>query len=269
MIRDKPLRNSILMASLWAALLWVVFILDEMLWLDLPRFGIYPASMKGLIGILVAPLVHGSLEHLVANTLPVLILGSALFYGYPRSRWWTLSLIWLLSGAGVWWLGRPSYHFGASGVVHGLLFFLFIGGAIRRDRLSVVLCMVAFSMYGGMLLTIFPTEPQISFEAHFCGAVAGVLCAILFRNRDPKSLQKKYSWEQTPRYEEDPLIGDLWMTERQRLQLARDQAAREAERDLASDADYVETDNSRQFFGTEQYTIDRPLGDPKRQQGKT
>lgn len=229
------------MAALWAGLLWLVHLLNISLWLDLARFGIYPGRAEGLIGVIAAPLVHASLEHLLANTLPVLILGSALFYGYPKSRWWTLLLIWMLSGLGVWWLGRPSYHLGASGVVHGLLFFLFIGGAIRRDKLSMVLCMVAFSMYGGMLMTIFPTEPEISFESHFFGAVAGVICAVLFQHWDPKAKPKQYSWEKTHRYEEDPLIGDLWMTEKQRAKLQREQAMAQAEREAATNADFIET----------------------------
>jgi membrane associated rhomboid family serine protease len=241
MIRDHQLRNSILVATVWTGLLWLVHILNVSLWLDPARFGIYPGKVESLIGVITAPLVHASLEHLLANTLPVLILGSALFYGYPKSRWWTLLLIWLLSGLGVWWLGRPSYHFGASGVIHGLLFFLFIGGVIRRDKLSIVLCMVAFSMYGGMLMTIFPTEPEISFESHFFGAVAGVLGAVLFQRWDPKAKPKQYSWEKTPWYEEDPLIGDLWMTEKQRAKLQREQSMAQAEREAATDADFAET----------------------------
>jgi len=239
MTRDNPLRSSILLALVWVSVLWLIRIFEVVLRIDLTHLGIYPRSPEGLIGILVAPLVHASLDHLVANTLPVLILGSALFYGYPRSRWWTLSLIWLLSGFGVWWLGRQSYHFGVSGVVHGLLFFLFVGGMIRRDRQSIVLCMVAFSMYGGMLMTIFPTEPEISFESHFCGAVAGVVCALLFHRWDPKAPAKKYSWERTPREEDDSLIGDLWMTEKQRAKLVLDREKMDAEREAAVDADYT------------------------------
>jgi len=240
MIRDNPLRSSILLALVWVGMLWLVRIFEVVLHIDLSHLGIYPRSPEGLVGILVAPLVHASLDHLLANTLPVLILGSALFYGYPRSRWWTLSLIWFLSGLGVWWLGRQSYHFGASGIVHGLLFFLFVSGMIRRDRQSIVLCMVAFSMYGGMLMTIFPAEPEISFESHFCGAVAGVLCALLFHRWDPKTVSKKYSWERAPLQEDDPLIGDLWMTEKQRAKLAWDRHKMDAEKEAAADADFIE-----------------------------
>jgi len=259
MIRDNPLRSSILLALIWVAMLWLVRISEVVLHVDLTHLGIYPRSAEGFIGIFAAPLVHASFDHLLANTLPVLILGSALFYGYPRSRWWTLTLIWILSGAGVWWLGRQSYHFGVSGVVHGLLFYLFVGGLIRRDRLSIVLCMVAFSMYGGMLMTIFPTEPEISFESHFCGAVAGVLCALLFQRWDPKAVTRKYSWERTPAETDDPLIGDLWMTEKQRAKLAWDRRRLDAEREAAVDADFVELiDSERRRNADEQGTSEAP-----------
>jgi hypothetical protein len=100
--------------------------------------------------------------------------------------------------------------------------------------------MVAFSMYGGMLMTIFPTEPEISFESHFFGAVAGVICAVLFQRWDPKTKSKQYSWEKTPHYEEDPVIGDLWMTEKQRARLQQEQAIVQAEREAAADADFTD-----------------------------
>lgn len=241
---DNRLRNSIVAATWMVGVLWWVFVTGRLLDLDLARFGVLPQNPRGLIGVLLAPLIHASWEHLLANTLPMLILGSALFYGYPRSRTPTLLLIWILSGLGVWLWGRPNLHFGASGIAHGLLFFLFISGVIRRDNLSIVLCFVAFSMYGGMLMTIFPTEPEISFESHFFGAAAGTLCAALFHRWDPKIKPRTYSWEQTPE-QEDPLIGDLWMTERQRARHEREQAEREAEIAAAQEAEFIEVDDDR------------------------
>jgi hypothetical protein len=144
-----------------------------------------------------------------------------LLYGYPKSRWWVLSTIWLMSGIGVWLFARQTYHLGASGLTHGIFFYLFIGGILRRDKLSIVLLMIAFFMYGGMLLTIFPREPGISYEYHFFGAIGGTISALIFRHRDPKSAPKTYSWEQQigDGYmieEEDLIIGDQWKTEEQK-----------------------------------------------------
>ncbi|MEH6468250.1 MAG: rhomboid family intramembrane serine protease, partial [Porticoccus sp.] len=101
---------------------------------DLHSLGVYPQTLTGLIGILTGPLIHGSWQHVIGNTLPLLLLGSILIYGYPKSRWWALAIIWLLSGLGVWLFARNSYHFGASGLTHGMFFYLFIGGILRRDK---------------------------------------------------------------------------------------------------------------------------------------
>ncbi|HET9033754.1 MAG TPA: rhomboid family intramembrane serine protease, partial [Dokdonella sp.] len=77
----------------------------------------------------------------------------------------------------------------------GLMFFLFLIGLLRRDRLGVAISMVVFFFYGGMLLTVLPREEHVSFEYHLAGAVVGALAAILFFRLDPKPVRKRYSWE--------------------------------------------------------------------------
>ncbi len=109
-----------------------------------------------------------------------------------------------------WLMARQNLHFGASGLTHGMFFFLLVGGLMRRDLQSMALLMIAFFMYGTMVLTIFPRDPQISFESHFFGAMGGVLAALLFRSYDPQPLKKVYSWDFESEEEEDPVIGDLW-----------------------------------------------------------
>tara|TARA_R110001592_G_scaffold320639_2_gene598814 strand:- start:142378 stop:143079 length:702 start_codon:yes stop_codon:yes gene_type:complete len=218
---DSSLQQSILTATGFAALIWWLKICEVMFGWDLHQLGIYPQSPNGLIGIFTGPLIHGSWAHVTGNTLSLLLLGSMLLYGYPKSRWWTLSIIWLVSGVGVWLFARQTYHFGASGLTHGMFFYLFVGGILRRDKRSIVLLMIAFFMYGGMLLTIFPREPDISYEYHFFGALGGVLSAFIFKQRDPKLKEKTYSWEQQSGNgyvleEEDLIIGDQWKTEKQK-----------------------------------------------------
>lgn len=213
---------SIRIAAGFVFLIWIIELAEVLFSLDLHLLGVYPRSLDGLIGILTAPLIHGSWQHLMGNSAPILLLGAGLIFGYPKSRWWTLALIWLLSGAGVWLLGRESYHFGASGLTHGMFFFLLVSGILRRDRRSAALLMVAFFMYSGMLFTIFPGKTGVSFESHLFGALAGVLCAVIFRHWDPKPERKRYSWqrsaeEQSSNIEEDdPIIGDQWKLESQR-----------------------------------------------------
>ena len=218
---DTSLQQSIFTATAFVVLIWWLKICEVMFGWDLHQLGIYPQSPNGLIGILTGPLIHGSWGHVTGNTLSLLLLGSMLLYGYPKSRWWTLSIIWLVSGVGVWLFARQTYHFGASGLTHGMFFYLFVGGILRRDKRSIVLLMIAFFMYGGMLLTIFPREPDISYEYHFFGALGGALSAFIFKQRDPKLKETTYSWEQQSGdgyviEEEDLLIGDQWKTEKQK-----------------------------------------------------
>lgn len=207
--RERLHRAFLAVAALTAALWWIK-VLDRVGGWDLGALGIQPRELAGLVGVLTAPLVHGSFEHLFANTLPLLVLGTLLLYGYPRARWPALGLIWLLSGLGVWLVGRDSTHIGMSGVTHGLMFFLFIAGLVRRDRLAVALSMVAFFLYGGMVWGIFPAERGVSWEYHLFGALAGVLTAILLRKLDAPPPVKRYTWEDEAAEAEDPVIGDQW-----------------------------------------------------------
>jgi membrane associated rhomboid family serine protease len=210
MTTTNSIRSSIIIAASFAAVIIGLKLIETLLGLDLYQYGVYPRSQQGLIGILVAPLIHGSWQHVLANTLPTVFLGSLLIYGYPSSRWWALAGIWLLSGLGVWLFARSSYHVGASGIAHGMFFYLFIGGFLRRDKRSAALLMLAFYLYGGMLLTIFPRDPRVSFESHLFGALAGALCAFAFRHWDPKPPRKRYSWEDEPdEDEEDYPPGDI------------------------------------------------------------
>ena len=115
---------------------------------------------------------------------------------YPRATLRALPLVWLGSGLGAWWLGTAgSHHLGASGLTHGLMFLVLVLGLLRRDRPAIAAAMIAFLLYGGMLLTILPREAGISWQSHLGGAVAGVLAAWLFRKLDPQPPRKRYSWE--------------------------------------------------------------------------
>lgn len=215
--RNRSITRCLLAALGLAALLWWIHVNAWLMDWNLAGLGVYPGRITGLIGLLTAPLIHGSFQHLVSNTPPLILLGTGLFYGYPRSWYLVLPILWVGSGLGIWLIGRESFHFGASGVTTGLMFFLFFAGVVRRDRLSVVLSMLSFFMYGSMIWGIFPREPGISFEAHFSGAVLGVACAFLFRNRDPRMpwRRRRYSWEEEEDYE-DPIIGDEWKLPEQR-----------------------------------------------------
>lgn len=163
---------------------------------DVRPFTIAPLSADGLLGILTAPLLHGSLEHIAANASALLILGTLAGAVYPRATLWAVPLVWLGAGLGPWLLADPGTHtLGASGLTHGLMFMVFMLGLLRRDRAAIAAGMIAFLFYGGMVLTVLPREAGVSWQAHMGGAVAGLVAAFLFRRLDPELPKKKYSWE--------------------------------------------------------------------------
>ena len=155
-----------------------------------------PRSVEGLLGVLAAPLLHGSVEHIVANSIAVLMLGTLAGTVYPKATVRAMPLLWIGSGLGAWLLGNAgSHHLGASGVTHGLGFLVFVLGLLRRDRAAIAAGMLAFLFYGGMLMTILPREAGISWESHLGGAIGGVIAAFLFRHADPLAAKPTYSWE--------------------------------------------------------------------------
>ncbi len=172
---------------------------------DIRPWAVQPGSLGGWLGLLTAPLLHGSPEHLAANAISLLMLGTLAGGIYPRATVRALPLIWLGSGVSAWLLGGVgSHHLGASGLTHGLMFLVFVLGLLRRDRPAVAAAMIAFLLYGGMLLTVLPREAGVSWQAHLGGAVAGVLAAFIWRRLDPQAPRRKYSWE----IEEDAALPD-------------------------------------------------------------
>jgi len=192
----ERVRYAVLGALALLGGMWLAWLLAWLFGWSLDDLGITPRETTGLIGILTAPLAHASFAHLMSNTLPIGLLATLTLYVYPRASRLALPLIWLVSGLGVWLFARSSVHVGASGIAHGLMFFLFVMGLIRRDRLAVVTSLAVFFLYGGMLLSVLPGEEHVSFEYHLAGALAGVLAATLLHTRDPLPPRKRYSWEE-------------------------------------------------------------------------
>jgi len=200
---SQRFRGAALLATAFVAALWWIRLLEQVLG-EFPSLTLRPRDPWGAIGILTAPLLHASFGHLLSNTLPLLILITLSLAVVPRASKRAFVLIWLGSGVGVWWLARDSAHLGASGLGHGLMFFVFVIGLLRRDRPAIAAALIAFFLYGGMVLTVFPGDPQVSWETHLGGAASGVLAALLWYRLDPAPPRKRYSWED----EEDAAPAD-------------------------------------------------------------
>lgn len=176
------------------ALLWFIQISNAYLDLELARFGLRPRSGSGLWGILTAPFLHGGAEHLFSNTLPLLFSLTALLYIYPNSSVRVLPMIWLGGGLLAWLIGRPSVHIGASGLIYGILAYVFVSGMLRQDLRSIAVSLMVWFLYGSMVWGILPIKPDMSWEMHLSGAIIGIAMALVYRKWDRVPL-KRYEWE--------------------------------------------------------------------------
>jgi membrane associated rhomboid family serine protease len=188
----KRLFGSMLIPLLFVMVLWIIHFLSIELDFDLTTYGLYPRKVEGLLGIITIPFIHGSWSHLINNSIPLLVLGWALFYFYPTLSWKTIFWIWVSSGIWLWISGRPSYHIGASGVVYGLAAFLFLSGWLRREKRVASLSLLIAFLYGSMWWGVLPVDPSISWEGHMWGAVAGFALAWVYRKRGPQ--RQIYDW---------------------------------------------------------------------------
>lgn len=162
-------------------ILWIIKSLEWASHLDLGLYGILPRTFKGSLGIITGPLIHGDAIHLMSNTIPLIILGVGLFYFYHRIALEVFFWIYLASGFWVWIIGREAYHIGSSGLVYGLVMFIFWGGILRKNPRSLAISMIIFFLYGGMIYGLFPFDDSISWESHIMGSVAGIFLAFYFK----------------------------------------------------------------------------------------
>ena len=166
------------------ALLWIVEIVDVVVLNDsLERRGIKPRTAGGLVGILFAPFLHDDFPHLIANTIPLAVLGAlVLVRGVPR--WLRVTAIVVIAGgAATWLLARRGNHIGASGVLFGYLGYLLAAGFFERSTRTIAIGVVAGFLYGGLLWGVLPTAPGVSWESHLFGALAGGLAAFALSGR--------------------------------------------------------------------------------------
>ena len=185
-VLPSPWRPAAVTMLVFTALLYVVEIADLATGSALERAGgIMPRESYGLDGVLFAPLLHGDWTHLLANTLPFLIFGFLVMAGGIRQFVLVTALIWGLGGIAVWLVAEPgAYHVGASGVIFGWLSFLLTRGFFARSGRQILLAVVLFLGWGGVLLGVLPGRPDVSWQGHLFGALAGVLAAWVVARAD-------------------------------------------------------------------------------------
>lgn len=196
----EKLYRSVYFPVLFIILIWTLHILKALSLMDIDDFGVLPRTISGLKGILFTPLIHDDFNHLFNNTIPLFILGSGLFYFYPGLAPRIILWVWIVSGLGIWLIGREAYHIGASGVVYGLAAFLFFSGIFRNIIRLIAMALLVIFLYGSMIWGIFPIKLDISWEGHLFGALTGTVLSYIYLKEGPQP--ERPAWMDEPEEED-------------------------------------------------------------------
>lgn len=210
-LEKRHIIRSILFPLILIGLLWTVESLEYYSGGDFHALGVFPRTLKGLPGIISAPFIHGSWQHLIANSTPLLFLTMGLIYFYRPIALKVWLAIHLITGFWVWAAARQVWHIGISGLVYGLAFFLFFSGVFRKDIRAIAISLIVAFFYGSMVWGILPVKEGMSWESHLFGAIAGILTAFHYRKRQLPFRKKSYTWEDQPDWPDH----DLWDYQKQ------------------------------------------------------
>lgn len=165
------------------AILYAVWLVDWILPFKLNAFGLIPRTQEGLIGIVTSPFLHGDVYHLASNTVPLVVLLATLL-GFYESKFVKVILgTILLSGVMLWLFGRSANHIGASGLIYGLAGFLVANGLMERNFKALLISLVIGFLYSSLIFGVLPSNPQISWEGHLFGLIAGVVMSYVLSEK--------------------------------------------------------------------------------------
>jgi membrane associated rhomboid family serine protease len=178
---SRTLKTQAIILGGFVLIIWLLEIIDRLILKgSLDALGVQPRTLVGLRGILFMPFLHGSFGHVLANTIPFLILGWLVMLGGLSQFFTVAAVTMVVSGLGVWLFGSSnSVHIGASGLIFGFFGFILTKAYFERSLTSIVLAIFVFALYGGLLLGAFPQRGGISWQGHLFGFIGGASAAYL------------------------------------------------------------------------------------------
>lgn len=174
--------NGLLAVAVMVATMWLLEIVDVIAGHRLDAYGIEPRSVEGLPEVVSAPFLHLGFGHLVSNTIPFAVMGAAIALGGAVRVLLVTAIVTLVSGLGVWLIAPAgTTTLGASGLVFGYATYLLLRGVFNRSVLEIAIGLVVGAVWGTALLGGLLPQEGISWQAHFFGAVGGVIAARALR----------------------------------------------------------------------------------------
>ena len=200
-MNKKRLVHQVIPSLLFVTIMFTIKFLEEYFQVRWTKYGVFPRSLEGALGIITSPFIHGDWKHIFNNSVPLLVLGTSLRYFYKDISKEVFLWSWLMSGLWLWAIGRPSFHIGASGIVYALASFLFFSGLFRKHTRLMAVSFVVVFLYGSMIWGVFPIKEHISWEGHLSGGLAGIILAWWFRTEGPP--KQRYQYEIDEELEEN------------------------------------------------------------------
>lgn len=182
----QQLKTPLMIIGGFVVLLWIIEGVDQLVFNGaLDGFGVRPRTLSGLWGILWAPFLHGGFRHLLANTGPLLILGSIVMLSRRLRDFFFISfVIVVVGGLGAWLIGpRFSVHLGASGLIFGYFGFLLLSAYFERSCRAIAIAVLVLLLYSGIIWGVLPQGGGISWQTHLFGFLGGGLAAYLLSQR--------------------------------------------------------------------------------------
>ena len=160
------------------ALMWILEGVDAAVDHRLDRYGIEPRDVDGLDGVVAAPFLHVGFGHLLANTVPFVVMGVVIALEGPLRLLAVTAIVGLVGGLGTWLVApEGTIHIGASGIVFGYATYLIARGVFNRRGTELAVGLAVALIWGGALLGGLEPKRGISWQGHLFGAIGGVVAA--------------------------------------------------------------------------------------------
>jgi len=181
---EKKYKNSLFFSiaipAFFMAFAWIIFIYEKSGNTSLSEYGLLPRNLKHWYGIFTMPFLHGDFSHIFNNTLSFIILGTLLFYFYPKHSGYIFLFSYIICGILTWFIGRNNYHIGASAMIYAFAAYIITSGMKNRNKKLLIIALIVIFVNGGMVWGILPQNTGISWEGHLSGAICGVGLAFVF-----------------------------------------------------------------------------------------
>lgn len=203
----KEILTALMFPIIFICLLWIIYFIGNHIDYNIALLGIHPLDIKGLIGIVCAPLIHLDFDHIFSNSTTLLMLGFGLFFLYKQKAYTIFFFIYFISGFWGWCFARGGYHIGASGIIYGIFFFLLVSAILKREKRTIAFSLIICFLYGTLVWGFFPVffpNLNISWEIHITGALSGLVAAFYYKNEGPQKPPNPFPDEDDDLSDENP-----------------------------------------------------------------